>query len=152
MTKEKPIVISNIRWTMYILIGFIVALGILIFNLVGLSKMISNFSDSPVAFGLTLLFLIGLFFILPLILLFLLKKIEIFKSRLVICYPFQQKRQIVYFVDIDSFKTYEGNARGINFTEICIKLKNGSKIKFNSLSNTNFKKCILTLTKNIKNE
>jgi hypothetical protein len=150
MTKEKPIMISNIRWTMYLLIGFIVALGILIFILVGFSKMILNFFDSPFAFGLTLMFLIGLFFILPIILLVLLKKIEIFKSRLVISYPFRQKRQIVDFVNIDSFKTYEGNARGITFTEICIKLKNNSKFKFNSLSNTNFKKCISTLTKNIK--
>ena len=112
--------------------------------------MISNFNDSPIAFGLTLMFLIGLFFMLPLILLLFLKKIKIFKSRLVIFYPFRLKSQIVDFFNVDSFKTYEGNARGITFTEICIKLKNDNKIKFNSISNTNFKKCISTLSKNIK--
>jgi hypothetical protein len=150
MNKEQPILISNIRWIMYLMVGFIIALGILIFKLVGLDKMISNFNDSPVSFGLTLTFLIGLFFILPLILLLFLKKIKIFKSRLVISYPFRLKRQIVDFANIDSFKTYEGDARGITFTEICIKLKNDNKIKFNSISNTNFKKCISTLAKNLK--
>tara|TARA_R110002050_G_scaffold263024_1_gene403408 strand:+ start:6833 stop:7288 length:456 start_codon:yes stop_codon:yes gene_type:complete len=150
MTVEKPIMISNIRWIMYLMVGFIIALGILIFKLVGLDKMISNFNDSPIAFGLTLMFLIGLFFMLPLILLLFLKKIKIFKSRLVIFYPFRLKSQIVDFFNVDSFKTYEGNARGITFTEICIKLKNDNKIKFNSISNTNFKKCISTLSKNIK--
>jgi hypothetical protein len=152
MTIEKPIMISNIRWIMYLMVGFIIALGILIFKLVGLDKLVSHFNDSPIAFGLTLMFLIGLFFILPLILLLFLKKIKIFKSRLVISYPFRLKSQIVDFVNIDSFKTYEGNARGISFTEICIKLKNDNSIKFNSISNTNFKKCISTLTKNIGNE
>jgi hypothetical protein len=150
MTKEKPIMISNIRWIMYLIVGFIIALGILIFKLVGLEKMISNFDDATVVFKLTLTFLIGLFFILPLILLLFLKKIKIFKSRLVISYPFRLKRQIVDFVNIDSFMTYEGDARGISFTEICIKLKNNKKIKFNSISNTNFKKCISILAKNFK--
>jgi hypothetical protein len=152
MTIEKPIMISNIRWIMYLMVGFIIALGILIFKLVGLDKLISNFNESHIAFGLIFMFLIGLFFILPLILLLFLKKIKIFKSRLVISYPFRLKSQVVEFVNIDSFKTYEGNARGITFTEICIKLKNDNKIKFNSIANTNFKKCISTLTKNIKNE
>ena len=150
MTVEKPLMISNIRWIMYLMVGFIIALGILIFKLVGLDKVISNFNDSPIAFGLTLMFLIGLFFMLPLILLLFLKKIKIFKSRLVIFYPFRLKSEIVDFFNVDSFKTYEGNARGITFTEICIKLKNDNNIKFNSISNTNFKKCISTLTKNIK--
>lgn len=150
MTVEKPIMISNIRWIMYLMVGFIIALGILIFKLVGLDKMISNFNDSPIAFGLTLMFLIGLFFILPLILLLFLKKIKIFNARLVIFYPFRLKSQVVDFVNIDSFRTYEGNGHGITFTEICIELKNDNKIKFNSISNTNFKKCISTLTKNIK--
>ena len=47
------------------MVGFIIALGIFIFNLVGLDKMISNFNDSPIGFGLTFMLLIGLFFILP---------------------------------------------------------------------------------------
>lgn len=150
MTKEIPVMISHIRWIMYPIVGFIVALGILIFKLIGFDKMISNFTDSTIAFGLTLLFIIGLFFILPLILLLFLKRIEIFKSRLVISYPFRHKKQIVDFVNIDSFMTFEGNARGITFTEIRIKLKNDNKIKFNSISNTNFKNCISTLKKMIK--
>lgn len=150
MTVEKPIVISNIRWIMYLIVGFIVALGILILKLVGFDKLISNFNDSPIVFGLTLMFLIGLFFILPLILLLFLKKIKVFKSRLVIFYPFRLKSQVVDFVNIDSFKVYDGDARGITFTEICVKLKNDNIIKFNSISNTNFRKCISTLTKIIK--
>lgn len=150
MTNEQPILISKIRILMFLLIVILIGMGILIFKLVGFNKMISNFSDSPIAFGLTLILLIGLFFILPLILLLLLKKIEIYKSGFVINYPFRQKKIMIDYTEIDSFDTYEGDARGFRFTEICIKLKNDRKIKFTSASNTDFKKCISTLSKMIK--
>ena len=99
-----------------------------------------------------MIFLIGSFFVLPVILLLYLKRIEIYDSVLVIYYPFRHKRKIFDFKEIDSFETHEGDARGISFTEICIKLKNNRKIKFNSLSNKDFKKCISTLSKKIKNK
>jgi len=150
MTREQPILISKIRILMFLLIVILIGMGILIFKLVGFNKMISNFSDSPIAFGLTLILLIGLFFILPLILLLLLKKIEIYKSGLIIYYPFRQKKIRIDYTEIDSFDSYEGDARGFSFTEICIKLKNDRKIKFTSASNTDFKKCISTLSKMIK--
>lgn len=152
MTKEQPILTSNIRGLMFLLIGFMIAIGLLIFKLVGFDKITSNLSDSPIAFGLTLILLIGLFFILPLMLLLRLKRIEIYKSGLVISYPFRQKRIMINYTEIDSFDTYEGDARGFRFKEICIKIKNDRKIKFTSASNTNFKKCISTLSKMIKNE
>jgi len=150
MEKEHPISISNINGLLLILIGFMITSGILIIKLVGVDKINSNLSDSPVTFGLTLILLVGLFFVLPLMLLLMFKKILLYKSELEINYPFRQKKMVVNYADVGSIKTYEKDALGFHFTEVCIKLKNNKTFIFTTASNKDLKKCMSTLSKMIK--
>lgn len=148
--NENPIIKCGVQWWLFLLIGVMIGLGILVFYSIGFEKVLSNLSNEPFTSGLFLLFLSGLFFVLPLILLLLMRNIYLTKNGLSIDYLFRRKNTLINYSDIKSFKTYEGDARGISFTEICIELTNKKKIKFNSKSNRNFKDFVKILAKQIK--
>lgn len=154
MNRRRPLVISKIRTSKYISLSFLLTMGVL----VGVLLLLFGWENSkavvwsePWSAGPTLLFLFGIFFVLPIWVLFRLKKVEVFDDKLMLTFPFRNKIETISYHSIESFHTRKVYYRGLK-ESAHLRLKNNRKIILTSGSNHNYKNVVLVLSNYIKRE
>jgi hypothetical protein len=139
----------KIRKWLYLPLLFIILIAASIFFENGFSGFINDIK-APFPNGLITVVLALLFIILPIVWIFFLYDIQIIENGLLKSNHLLGIKRLIEYNDIESFKVINGIARGFDFTEINIKLKNGRKININSLSHNNTHKFIDYISKFVK--
>ena len=121
-------------------------MGTLVLYWTGSDKLVANLVNSPVSFGLSLLFILSLFYALPVALLLQFKTIRLTPTAVQVNFVFRPRSIEIPYHALGAVKKRKAYAKGITFTELSIEPKIGRKITVTTRSNTN----VLALGKTLK--